>query len=46
MSTDLAESMLSRRGVSVDSIADIVFKLQQRYHPKLTIQQCEESVDD
>lgn len=44
MSTDLAESMLSRRGVSVGSIADIVFKLQQRYHPKLTIQQCEESV--
>jgi len=44
MSTDLAESMLSRRGVSVGSIADIVFKLQQRYHPKLTMQQCEESV--
>ena len=44
MSMDLAESMLSRRGVSVSSIADIVLKLQQRYHPKLTIEQCEESV--
>lgn len=44
MSPDLAETMLSRRGVSVDAIADIVFKLQQRYHPKLTMQQCEESV--
>ncbi|GAB6926645.1 phosphatidylglycerophosphatase A [Paenibacillus sp. JCM 10914] len=44
MSSDLAENMLSRRGVSVSSIADIVFRLQQRYHPKLTMDQCEESV--
>ncbi|SEK90656.1 Phosphatidylglycerophosphatase A [Paenibacillus sp. cl141a] len=44
VSMDLAESMLSRRGVSVNSIADIVLKLQQRYHPTLTIAQCEESV--
>lgn len=44
MSADMAENMLGRRGVTVSSIADIVYKLQQRYHPELTMEQCEESV--
>lgn len=44
MSAEMAEQMLRRRGVTVSSIADIVFTLQQRYHPALTMAHCEESV--
>ncbi|NMO95499.1 phosphatidylglycerophosphatase A family protein [Paenibacillus lemnae] len=44
MSTELAEAMLAERGVSVRAIADIVFKLQQKYHPGLTMLTCEDSV--
>ncbi|QCT03576.1 phosphatidylglycerophosphatase A [Paenibacillus algicola] len=44
MSMELAESMLLERGVSVSAIADIVFQLQQKYHPDLTLAACENSV--
>ncbi|WP_106766397.1 phosphatidylglycerophosphatase A [Paenibacillus faecalis] len=44
MSMKMAENMLNRRGVSVSAIADIVYRLQRKYHPFLTMKQCEESV--
>ncbi|WP_054957047.1 phosphatidylglycerophosphatase A family protein [Paenibacillus dakarensis] len=44
MSMTLAEAMLNKRGVSVASIAEIVYQLQIKYHPDLTMGQCEESV--
>lgn len=44
MSEKLVEQMLGARGVSVSAIADIVFRLQHKYYPALTQQQCEDSV--
>lgn len=44
MTMEMAEAMLSRRGVSVASIADIVYRLQKKYHPMLSMDQCEASV--
>lgn len=35
---------LRTRGVCVEDIADIVFKLQKPYHPLLTVDECTESV--
>ncbi|GIQ69861.1 phosphatidylglycerophosphatase A [Xylanibacillus composti] len=37
-------ALLERRGVRVEQIADIVFRLQYPYHPQLTLQDCVESV--
>lgn len=37
-------SMLQLRGVTVDSIAQIVYDLQHKYHPDLKIEDCCESV--
>ncbi|GIO52339.1 MULTISPECIES: phosphatidylglycerophosphatase A family protein [Paenibacillus] len=45
MSYDAAIAMLSRRGVKVGDIADIVYKLQIPYHPELEIDECVESVN-
>ncbi|MBO8127115.1 MAG: phosphatidylglycerophosphatase A [Firmicutes bacterium] len=36
---------LSARGVEVQDLADIVYKLQKKYNPKLTFKECLESVD-
>ncbi|TGU79048.1 phosphatidylglycerophosphatase A, partial [Mesorhizobium sp. M00.F.Ca.ET.186.01.1.1] len=36
--------LLTKRGVSLDDIAEIVFFLQERYVPDLTMQLCLESV--
>ncbi len=36
--------LLTRRGVRVEQIADIVFRLQYPYHAQLTLQQCVDSV--
>ncbi|NIK76043.1 phosphatidylglycerophosphatase A [Paenibacillus castaneae] len=38
------ESMLLRRGVSVDQVSEIVFSLQRPYNADLTMKECEESV--
>lgn len=44
MSKQLALQMLARRGVSLNQVAEIVFKLQLPYNDRLTIEECEESV--
>ncbi|BFH64461.1 phosphatidylglycerophosphatase A family protein [Paenibacillus azoreducens] len=45
MSYEAAVAMLNRRGVKVEDIANIVYRLQLVYHPLLTIQDCIESVE-
>lgn len=35
---------LSDRGVTVDQIADIVCRLQEKYHPDLKLEECRENV--
>ena len=35
---------LNERGVTVQHIADIVFRLQQKYHPELGLDECLQSV--
>lgn len=42
--TGLGREHAKPQGVSITAIADIVFQLQQRYHPGLTLEQCEDSV--
>lgn len=37
--------LLEKRGVSLDSIAEIVLKLQRPYHDDLTLEECRESVE-
>ncbi|MDR0266859.1 phosphatidylglycerophosphatase A [Paenibacillus sp.] len=44
MSYEAAVAMLNRRGVKIEDIADIVYQLQQVYHPLLTKQDCIDSV--
>ncbi|TNJ62820.1 phosphatidylglycerophosphatase A [Paenibacillus hemerocallicola] len=44
MSKQLALQMLARRGVSLNQVAEIVYKLQLPYNDRLTIEECEESV--
>lgn len=44
MSYEYAETLLNRRGIQIESIADIVFQLQLKYYPHLTMEECVESV--
>lgn len=44
MSYEIAEAMLARRGVHIDAIAEIVYRLQKGYHPELTMDDCVTSV--
>lgn len=44
MSYQLAAGLLARRGVSLASIAEIVYILQSAYYPELTEEECLESV--
>ena len=44
MSYEIAEAMLARRGVQIDAIAEIVYRLQKGYHPELTMDDCVTSV--
>ncbi|ETT72541.1 hypothetical protein C173_13541 [Paenibacillus sp. FSL R7-277] len=44
MSYQMAEDLLERRGVSLDSIAEIVYILQSVYYPSLTQEECLSSV--
>ncbi|WP_211746815.1 phosphatidylglycerophosphatase A [Paenibacillus sp. Marseille-Q4541] len=44
MSYEIAEAMLKRRGVTIESIAEIVFALQKKFHPELREEECVESV--
>ncbi|MCM3127306.1 phosphatidylglycerophosphatase A [Paenibacillus provencensis] len=44
MSYEIAEAMLKRRGVSVESIAKIVYDLQKKFHPELKEEECITSV--
>lgn len=44
MSYEYAETLLNRRGIRIESIADIVFQLQLKYYPHLTMEECVESV--
>ncbi len=40
-----ARKWLEERGVSLQDIADLVYYLQKKYHPNLTIEECVENVD-
>jgi len=44
MSFELAEAQLLKRGVKLEEIAKIVYKLQLPYHDDLTVEQCYDSV--
>ncbi|MFB5677840.1 phosphatidylglycerophosphatase A [Paenibacillus terreus] len=44
MSQVYVEELLKRRGVGIESIAEIVFHLQHGYYPDLTLEECAESV--
>ncbi|RKN85509.1 phosphatidylglycerophosphatase A [Paenibacillus ginsengarvi] len=44
MSKQLALQMLARRGVTLEQVAEIVYKLQLPYNDKLTLEECRESV--
>ncbi|PYI57068.1 phosphatidylglycerophosphatase A family protein [Paenibacillus flagellatus] len=44
MSNRLALQMLAERGVTLEQVAEIVYKLQIPYNDKLTMEQCAESV--
>ncbi|OPA80877.1 phosphatidylglycerophosphatase A [Paenibacillus selenitireducens] len=44
MSYEIVVEMLDRRGVTIHSIAEIVYKLQIPYNASLTLELCEESV--
>lgn len=44
MSYEYAETLLNRRGIRIESIAGIVFQLQQKYYPHLTMEECIDSV--
>ncbi|MBK0348742.1 phosphatidylglycerophosphatase A [Aerococcaceae bacterium zg-ZJ1578] len=39
-----AYELLEQRGVTIRDIAEIVFELQEKYVPELTIEHCEENV--
>ncbi|TYR78691.1 phosphatidylglycerophosphatase A [Priestia megaterium] len=40
-----ARKWLTNRGVTIHDIADLVFYLQKKYHPNLTIDECEYNVE-
>ncbi|WP_138495576.1 phosphatidylglycerophosphatase A [Paenibacillus pinistramenti] len=44
MSYEIAEAQLRKRGVSLESIASIVYQLQVPYHPELKQKDCLDSV--
>lgn len=44
MSNRLALDMLAQRGVSLDQVAEIVYRLQLPYNDKLTMEDCRDSV--
>ncbi|MBA9087417.1 phosphatidylglycerophosphatase A [Fontibacillus solani] len=44
MSFEIAEAQLLRRGVRLESIAEIVYALQEPYHSDLKMKQCLDSV--
>ncbi|TMV48270.1 phosphatidylglycerophosphatase A [Paenibacillus mesophilus] len=44
MSKQLALQMLARRGVTLNQVAEIVYRLQLPYNDRLTIEECEDSV--
>lgn len=44
MSIEIAETLLLKRGVSLDAIASIVYQLQAAYHPDLKLEECLQSV--
>ena len=43
--TSMAIDMLNRRGVELKDIAELVYFLQERYYPDLTMEMCLESID-
>ncbi|KGA95855.1 hypothetical protein AJ85_18420 [Alkalihalobacillus alcalophilus ATCC 27647 = CGMCC 1.3604] len=40
-----ARESLTKRGVTIEDIADLVYFLQVKYHPDLTLETCLENVD-
>ncbi len=44
MSFEIVSSILKRRGVCIEDIAEIVYELQLPYHPQLTMEECVNSV--
>ncbi|KGX92731.1 hypothetical protein N781_15590 [Pontibacillus halophilus JSM 076056 = DSM 19796] len=42
---DAAKQQLVERGVTIESIADIVYNMQHPYNPSLTLETCTESVN-
>lgn len=42
---DTARRWLKERGVEVQDIADLVFYLQEKYHPNLQMQECIDNVE-
>ncbi|MBD0382777.1 phosphatidylglycerophosphatase A family protein [Paenibacillus sedimenti] len=44
MTEQLMIQLLQKRGVTIEQIAEIVFKLQKPYNDKLTIEECADSV--
>lgn len=45
MSLEMAKAQLLRRGVKLESIAEIVYALQEPYHKDLKMEQCLENVE-
>jgi len=41
----IAKDLLKQRGVSIDSIAELVYYLQKEYVEELTLEQCQENVE-
>lgn len=40
-----ARNLLIERGVTLDDIADLVYHLQSKYHPELSLDVCKENVE-
>lgn len=40
-----ARNYLKERGVTIDDIAELVFYLQEKYHPGLEIEECKENIE-
>lgn len=40
-----ARNYLKERGVTIDDIAELVFYLQEKYHPGLKIEECKENIE-
>lgn len=41
---DIMMAKLQERGVEIQQIADIVYDLQKKYHPEITVEECREHV--